>query len=282
MVRARISILIAALLWSTGGAAIKLSGLSGWQLAAGRSLVAACVLFGVVRQARALPSWRILRVGVAYAATVILFVLANKLTTAANAIFIQDSAPLWVVLLSPWLLRERPSRGELWAMPLFFGGLALFFVDELGPGQLQGNVLALLSGFSFAFSILGLRQLGEDGPRALVWGNVTAAVICAPFAVGGPVPTVLDLALVLFLGVFQLGLSYWLFTWGLLRVRAVEASLLVLLEPVLNPMWAFLLTRERPGPWALAGGGVILLATAWRTLSPSAPPPVAREAGAER
>ncbi len=275
MLRARLAILLAALLWSTGGAAIKLSGLSGWQLAGGRSLVAAVVLWLLLKDARALPTRRVLLVSLAYAGTVVVFVLANKLTTAANAIFIQDSAPLWVMLLSPWLLRERPSRGELLAAPLFFAGLALFFVDELGPGQLAGNALALLSGVFFAFCILGLRWLGTDGPRALVWGNALAAVVSAPFALQGPAPTPRDLAIVLFLGLFQLGISYALFSWGLRKVRAVEASLLMLLEPVLSPVWTFVLAGERPGPWALAGAGVILLATAWRTLAPTpTPPPV--------
>src|SRR5512134_2490523 len=139
MVRSRLLVLAAAVLWSTGGAAIKLCELSGWQVAGARSLVAGLVLLAAVRAGRARPTAPILAVGVAYAFTVVLFVLATKLTTAANAIFIQDTAPLWVLVLSPWLLRESPTRGELASIPVYAAGLALFFVDELSPGQLAGN-----------------------------------------------------------------------------------------------------------------------------------------------
>ncbi len=176
MLRSRLLVLAAAVLWSTGGAAIKLCGLSAWQIAGGRSLVAALFLLAAAPEARRRPSPRALAVAVAYAFTVVLFVLATKLGTAANAIFIQDSAPLWVLVLSPVLLGERPGRGELLAVPVYAGGLALFFLDELSVGQLAGNAAALASGVAFAFSIVGLRALRGAGPSALAWGNIVAAV----------------------------------------------------------------------------------------------------------
>ena len=269
MLRSRLLVLAAAVLWSTGGAAIKLCDLSAWQIAGGRSLVAGIFLAVAVRDARARPTPRILAVGVAYAFTVVLFVVATKLGTAANAIFIQDTAPLWVLVLSPWLLREVPTRGELAAVPVYAAGLSLFFLDDLSSGQLAGNLVALASGVAFAFSIVGLRALRGRGPAALVWGNVIAAAATLPFWAAGPAPAALDLALVAYLGVFQLGLAYLAFSHGVSGTPAVEASLLILLEPVLNPVWAFLLAGERPGPWAVAGGAVILGATAWRTAAPA-------------
>jgi drug/metabolite transporter (DMT)-like permease len=268
MLRSRLQVLAAAVLWSTAGAGIKLCGLSGWQIAGGRSLVAGIALLALVPGTRARPTRSTLGVALAYAGTVVLFVLGTKLTTAANAIFIQDTAPLWVLLLSPWLLRERPTRGELLSVPVYAAGLALFFLDELSPGQFAGNLVALASGVAFAFSILGLRKIREGGPPALVWGNLLAAAIALPMWPSGPAATARDLALIVYLGVFQLGLSYLLFAKGLLGTPAVEASLLVLLEPVLNPVWTFLIAGERPGPWAIVGGGVILAATAWRTVAP--------------
>ncbi|HTN52443.1 MAG TPA: DMT family transporter, partial [Anaeromyxobacter sp.] len=225
-------------------------------------------LFAAMPAARRRPKPRVALAVGGYAATVILFAIANKLTTAANAIFIQDTAPLWVLLLSPALLGERPSRGELLAVPVYGLGLGLFFLDELSAGQLTGNLVALASGVAFALSILGLRRIRHEGPSALLWGNLLAAAIALPLWPAGPAPRPLDLGLLLFLGVFQLGLSYVCFSRGLARTPAVEASLLVLLEPVLNPVWTFLLAGERPGPWALAGGAVVLAATAWRTLAP--------------
>jgi len=267
-VKYRLYILAAALLWSSGGAAIKLCRLDAWQLAGGRSLIAGLLILALSPSARRRPTKLSFGVAVAYVFTVVLFVTATKLTTAANAIFIQDTAPLWVLLLSPWLLKEHPTRGELLSVPVFGLGLGLFFLDQLSPGQVAGNLVALASGVAFGLSILGLRRLGDGGPAALVLGNLLAAAVTMPFWFAGPTPTPMDLGLVAFLGVFQLGLSYLLFSWGVQGTPAVEASLLVLLEPVLNPVWTFLFTGERPGPWALVGGAVILAATAWRTVQP--------------
>jgi len=267
--KSRLYILAAALLWSSAGAAIKRCALDGWQIAGGRSAVAGLFFLLAVPAARRRPTRALLATAAAYALTVVLFVNATKLTTAANAIFIQSTAPLWVLLLSPWLLRERPTRAELLAVPVFGGGMALFFLDELSAGQAFGNAVALASGVAFGFCIVGLRRLREEGPAALAWGNLLAAAMSAPFAFSGPFPTPLDAGLVLFLGVFQLGLSYLAFSRGLLGTPALEASLLALLEPVLNPVWTYLVAGERPGPWALAGGAVVLAATAWRTVAPT-------------
>jgi len=267
-VKSRLLLLAAAVLWSSAGAVIKLSALDTWQLAGGRALVATLFLAAVVPTARRRLTGRLLAVAVAYALTTVLFVLANKLTTAANAIFLQDTAPLWVLLFSPWALGERPSRGELLSIPVFGLGLGLFFLDQLSPGQLTGNLVALAAGVAFGASIIGLRRLGADGPAALVWGNLLAAAVTLPLWPLGPAAGAADLGAVVFLGVFQLGLAYLCFSLGLRGTPAVEASLLVLLEPVLNPVWTYLFAGERPGPWSLAGGAVILLATTWRTLQP--------------
>jgi drug/metabolite transporter, DME family len=272
MLRSRLYLLAAAVLWSTAGAAVKLSPLTSWQLASGRSLIAALVLALAIPAGRRRPSWRGLVTSVAYAGTVVLFMLASKLTTAANAIFLQSTAPLYVLLLSPLLLRERPSRGELAAVPVFLLGLSLFFLDQLAPGQMWGNVIALGSGLAFSLCILGMRAVGEEGSAVLVWGNLIAGLCVLVPALDGPTPTPQDIGLVLFLGTFQLALAYALFQRGLRETPAVEASLLVLLEPVLNPVWTFLFAGERPGPWALVGGTIILLATAWRTLQGSGSP----------
>ena len=268
MARSRLLLLAAAVLWSTAGAAIKSCRLDAVQIAGGRSLVAAAFLLATVRAARARPDRKVLLVAVAYAFTVVLFVVATKLTTAANAIFIQDTAPLWVLLLSPWALGERPTRGELLAVPIFGLGLGLFFLDELTAGQTLGNLAAAVSGIAFALSILGLRGLRERGPAALAWGNAIAAALTLPLWSRGPAATGPDLALVLYLGVFQLGLAYLCFSRGVTGTPAIEASLLILVEPVLNPIWTFLVAGERMGRWAVAGGAVVLLATAWRTVAP--------------
>jgi DME family drug/metabolite transporter len=270
MLRSRLYLLGAAALWSTAGAAMKLCHLSGWQIAGGRSLIAGAFLWLVLPEARRRPSRRMALAVAGYAGTVILFSVANKLTTSANAIFIQDSAPLWVLLLSPFLLGERAARSELFAIPIYGAGLSLFFLDRLSPGQLAGNLVALGSGLTFALCIAGLRAARGDAPAALVFGNLLAAALALPLWSRGPSPDGLDLAWVAYLGAFQLGLAYLLFARGIAHTPALEASLLVLLEPVLNPVWTFFLAGERPGPWALLGGAVVLGATVWRTAAPAA------------
>lgn len=268
MLAARFSIMLAAVLWSTAGAAIKLAGLSAWQLSAGRSVVAALALWMVFPEARRRLDRHLLWVATAYGFTGVLFVAANKLTTAANAIFIQDCAPLYVLLLSPLILGERPTRQELAAAPIYALGMGLFFVDKLGPGAWQGNLLAVVSGVAFALNIMGVRRLRDGGAlAAAVWGNVMAAAVCAPLAIQGPVPTLQDVGIVVFLGVVQQACAYTAFSHGVKRVTAAEASLLILLEPVLSAVWAFLLAGETPGPFALCGAAIVLAATAWRTVS---------------
>lgn len=266
--QSRLLLLAAAFLWSTAGAAMKLCQLSGWQIAGGRSLVAGLFLFIAVRAARRLPNGPVLATAVGYAATVTLFAVANKLTTAANAIFIQSTAPLWVMVLSPRLLGERPSRAELLSVPVYAVGLFCFFLDDLSPGQMLGNWVALGAGLAFSTCIIGLRGIKERGPSALVYGNWISALVTAPLWLLEPAPAAIDLLVLVYLGVFQLGLAYLCFARGVANTPALEASLLVLLEPVLNPIWTFLLAGERPGRWAIVGGSIVLAATLWRTLSP--------------
>jgi DME family drug/metabolite transporter len=273
MIVSRLYILLAALLWSTAGAAIKLSSLDAWQISAGRSGVAALVFALGFPSARRMPSLRTLWVSAAYAATVVLFVLANKKTTAANAIFIQDCAPLYIMLLSPWVLGEKPQRSELLAAPVFAAGMVLFFVERLGPGAMVGNLLAVASGVAFAFCIMGLRLLRNEGNApSMMWGNALAFVVSLPFTGQGPSPTAADAGIILFLGVFQLGAAYAAFGRGVRDVPATEASLLVLLEPVLSAVWAAWLAAEIPGPYARLGALVVLLATLWRTVAAARAP----------
>jgi drug/metabolite transporter, DME family len=278
--RARLQMLGAAALFSTGGAAIKGCSLSSLQVAGFRSLVAACALALLMPTARRALGRRPALVAVAYAATLILFVAGNKLTTAANTIFLQSTAPLYVLLLSPWLLRERLRRVDLAFMALTALGLAAFFIGveparQTAPDPVRGNVLAVASGVTWALTLLGLRWLSraatntDDGAAAqaaVILGNLFAFVAAAPWAF--PVENIgaKDLLLLAYLGVFQIGLAYALLTVAMHELSAFEASLLLLLEPVLNPIWAWLLHGEAPGGWALAGGGLVLLATAGKTL----------------
>lgn len=266
----RLEVLAAAALFSSGGALIKSISFAGWQVASFRSAVAAVTLFLLMREVRRRPPARVLGIGVAYAATLILFVLANKLTTSASAIFLQSTAPLYVLLLSPWLLHEKIRARDVVFMITLAVGLGLFFVgfdpvSATAPNPRLGNVLALTSGVTWALTIMGLRALGRGGeswgPASAFWGNVFAAVGCLPMALPLAPARTTDWLFLICLGVFQIAFAYFFLIRGIAKVSAFEASLLLLLEPVLNPVWAWLVHGERPGGWSMAGGAVILLAT---------------------
>jgi len=274
-------VLAAALLFSTGGAAIKACSLSSWQVASFRSAVAALVVLAILRESRRRWSGRTLAVGFAYAATMVLFVVANKLTTAANTIFLQYTAPLYLVVAGPLLLDEPLRRRDVVFLAIAGGSLALFFVDASvqsasAPRPALGNALALLSGVSWAATALGLRWMarpdsgGAPVATAVACGNLVAFLACLPMALPVKAATGLDAPLILYLGVFQIGGAYFFLTRGLRSVPVLEASLLLLLEPVLNPVWAWIVHGERPGPWSLVGGAILLVATTVKTWDDSA------------
>lgn len=274
--RARLLVLAAALLFSTGGAAIKATTLTAWQVASFRSGVAALALLILLPGSRRLPDRATLLVGVVYGLTMVLFVAANKLTTAANAIYLQSTAPLYILLAAPLLLREPVKRADVVFMLALGAGLAAFFVGEeaprdSAPNPALGNLLAVASGLSWAGTVMGLRWLSGRTKSALatqpalVVGNAFACLLALPAALPATVSGS-DLAIILWLGVVQIGLAYVCLSAGLAGVPALEASLLLLVEPVLNPVWAWVAQGEEPGPWAIAGGAIILVATALRTL----------------
>ncbi|MFL5521898.1 MAG: DMT family transporter [Gemmatimonadales bacterium] len=261
---------LAALLFSTGGAAIKATSLNGWQVAGWRSGIAALVILLLVPGARRHWGWRPFVVGLASGATFLLFVVANKLTTAANTIFLQSAAPLYMVLLSPLLLKEKPRRQDLVLMAIVATGLALFFVGSdsavaTAPDPARGNVLAALSGVGWAFTVMGLRWMtareGDHAVVAVVIGNLLAFVVGV--WQGGPLTNVSasDVGVLFYLGIFQIAAAYLLITSGLRHVPALEAAVILLIEPAFSPFWAWLVHHEQPSAWALAGGLLIITAT---------------------
>jgi DME family drug/metabolite transporter len=274
--RARLLVLAAAVLFSSGGAAIKSTSLTAWQVASFRSAIAAVAILCMLRDARRLPDRATWLVGAVYAATMVLFVVANKLTTAANAIYLQGTAPLYILLVAPLFLREPVRRADLVFMGALALGLGAFFMGQdvatgTAPNPALGNLAALASGLTWAGTVMGLRWLGRrsDDPRAtqpsLVAGNLIAAGAALPLALPVTTFSTSDFFILLFLGVFQIGLAYVCLSSGIGGVPALEASLLLLLEPVLNPVWAWLVHGEMPTGWALLGGAIIMAATTVRT-----------------
>jgi drug/metabolite transporter (DMT)-like permease len=274
---ARAEIAITAILFSLGGAGIKACSLTSWQIAMFRSAIAAVMfLIFLPESRRGWTRWTWI-VGAGYASTMLLFVIANKLTTSANTIFLQSTAPLYVLLLGPWLLRERNRASDFLIMAILVAGLCLFFVGHenpwrTAPDPFRGNLLACISGVSWALTIMGMRLLGRerhDTPNptvpAVLAGNLIAVIVALPFAVPVPALGRVDALVLLGLGTVQIGLAYVFLTRGIRSVPAFEAMVILLLEPALNPVWAWLVHGERPGAWAIAGGALILGASALKT-----------------
>lgn len=278
MAVSRMQIVATAVLFSTGGAAVKAAdGMSGLQVACFRSAVAVGAIAVMVPAARRGWTWRTLLVAVAYALTLIMFVTANKLTSAANAIFLQETALIYVLLIGPVFLRERLRLLDVATIAVFVAAIGLFFLDPgpttgIASNPALGNVLALGSGVGWAFTIAGLRWLsrsrGSDhAAAATLAGNLVAAAACLPFAFGVASAGAGDWLAIAYLGIFQIGLAYALLTRAVRRIPAVQASLLLMIEPALSPVWAWIVHGERPGPWALTGGAVIVLGTiVWSAL----------------
>ncbi len=270
-----LAVLAAAILWSTGGLFIKAVSLDAFGLTMWRSLLAAIAIAVLMRTGIPNPlraNWLEWALAISYALMLVLFVLATKLTTAANAIFLQYTAPLYVLVLGPLLLDERPSRNDLACVAVAFAGMALFFVGRIEADDLWGNVSALASGMSFAVFLTLLRHRGcrtGTRPRSMVLGNLLLVAAMIPLNIGRAewgafTPGLGDAAGLVFLGVIQIGLAYVLFGFGIAHVHALEASLIGMLEPVLNPVWVFLFLGETPGWWAVLGGAVIIAAVGTR------------------
>ena len=270
----------AAVLFSTGGAAIKGTSFAGirgaLELAAWRSGIAAIAVALLLPASRRGWTWRTWAVGAAYAATVVLFVLANKQTTAADTIFLQNGAPLYVLLAGIFLLHERVRLADLGVMALLLAGLTLCVAGAGGPAETApnpalGNAFAIASGVTWAATLLGLRWLARDGESshagaAVIAGNLLAFVFCVPFALP-PSGDGQDWLLLLYLGVVQIGIAYLLLTAAMRTVSAFEVSLLLIVEPALNPVWTWLTLGEKPGPATIAGGVLILGATAFKVVT---------------
>ena len=274
--RARAQLVAAAILFSTGGAVIKATAMTSWQVASLRSGIAAVALALLLPGAMRSIRPRTLLVSVAYAATLVLFVTANKLTTSANTIFLQATGPLYILFLAPWLLKEKIRSADVAFMAVVCTGLVLFFLGtdvpvRTAPAPFPGNVLAALSGFTWALTLMGLRWMGADesggSPAgAVVLGNAFAFLATLPMALPFSGIGAGDWIAIGYLGVFQIALAYAFVTRAVGKLPALEISIILLVEPVLNPIWSWLVHGERPGPWALVGGVLIIGATALRSV----------------
>lgn len=258
-VRGIILLIMTALLWSLGGLFVKLIDWNPMAIAGTRSGIAAVVILLYLRQPKFTWSKYQLWGAAAYCTTVMLYVVGNKLTTAANAILLQYTSPIWVALFGGWFLGERVKWRDWLFITAVLGGMALFFLDHITATNFWGNIAALISGISFGWLTLLMRRQKAGSPiETVLLGNVLTFLIALPFMARDPLPPSGDWGYLLLLGIFQLGLSYILFAEAIKHVAALSSNLIAMIEPILNPLWVLLIIGEVPGPWAVVGGVIIV------------------------
>jgi len=238
-------------------------------VAGGRGFVATVFLLAVGGRSLRF-TWSPLQLGtaVAYAGCTVLFAAANKLTTAANAILLQYTAPVWVALFGAWLLGERATRADWLTIVAVFAGMGLFLYDGLRLHDLAGIVISIASGVCFAAMIVMLRKQKEGSPiESVILGNALGFLVGLPWIWTAPRLAPGGLVALLLLGTVQLGVAYLLYVRAIKHVTALEAVLIPVIEPILNPIWVMLVIGEKPTGLALAGGALVVGAVTWRALA---------------
>jgi len=260
-------LIIAALMWSLGGLFIKLVNLNPMAITGIRSLGAAVVLLIYIKKPKLYWNRYFFTGVLAYSMMVILYVISIRLTTAANAIFLEFTAPLYVVAFSYFLLNERINRFDIFAMVIIFLGMGLFFMDELSFYGFWGNILALLAGVCLALVTVLIRKEKESAFEIVFFGNALTTIICLPFIIQGfNSTTQVDWFIIFGLGIFQLGIPYLLYTTALKYVSALDAILVGMLEPVFNPIWVYIFVGEAMGEWAFIGAALVIIGTLGRVI----------------
>lgn len=262
-----VAIFLAAFLWSTGGVFIKLISLNSLQLSFFRALLSALTILVLFRKNAVRFNPGTLLNGLFYAAILILFVVAAKSTTVANAIFLQYTAPIYVFLFEPLILKTKFEKINLITITICIAGMLLFFAGDLSPGDKTGNIAAILSGICFAGFLIGMRKNKPEYQFATIfYGNVFITIFCSFSVFGLNTLSLKDMAMFSYLGIFQIGIAYVIFSYGLKRVHAIEASLLSMIEPVLNPVWTYLGYGEVPSIYSIFGGIVIIIGLTLKTI----------------
>lgn len=266
--RSVLLLVIAALCWSLGGLLIKSVNWPPLAVAGGRGLIAALFLLATNRGLRFHFSRVQILGAVGYAACTITFCVATKLTTAANAILLQYTAPVWIALFGAWFLGERATRADWITIAAVLGGMTLFFADSLELANVLGNAIAVTSGVCFAGMTIALRkQKDTSASESIILGNLLAFLVGLPWIIGAPNLSTAGWVSLALLGIVQLGVSYWLYARAIKHVTALEAVLIPVIEPILNPVWVLLATGERPSRLALVGGIIVLTAVTLRAVA---------------
>ncbi len=280
-------VVLAVLLWSIGGLFIKWTSVSGYEANLGRCFFAA-ITIALLTNFKALRADKFtILTSIFYVGALSFFAVANKMTTAANAIFLQYTAPVYILIFAPLILKEKFRFADLLTIAACLFGMSLFFLDTAPnkdlttESQFIGNILGLCSGVSLGGYILLLRHpkaYNQNPASSVFYGNLFAILVMLPFIIPNPsVWTSKDILAVFILGVFQIGLAYYFFTSGVANgVRSLDASIIGFIEPMLNPVWVFIFLGERPNKWAIFGGLIIIVAVSFHSLKQKFAVPVVR------
>ena len=261
-------IAITAFLWSSSGLFIKILTLNAYQISFYRSLIAAVtlIIISTVKNKKLKFEFDILTILASffYAGILIFFVIANKLTTSANAIFLQFTAPIYLLFLEPFFLKTKFRRKDLITIIICISGMVLFFMGKLEIGNIYGNLIAILAGVCFALFSLFIKwkkTLGSENTIiSVIYGNILVGLICFPLIFGDITVSSTQFFILLYMGVIQIGVSYFIFTIGIKYVSATEALIIGMLEAIFNPVWVFFGVGEVPATTAVIGGVIIFAA----------------------
>ncbi len=265
--KAIVFVLIAAILWSTSGLFIKIIDLNPFTIAGARGFIAAIFML-IILNKRLNFNWTLPQVagGFCYAGAMITFVVATVMTTAANAILLQYTMPVFTAIFGLWILKEAVTRFDWVIIAIVIAGMALFFFDELTLDGMWGNLIAILSAVFFALLIIFLRMQKSGSPvETVILGNIITFLVCLPFLIQEP-PDSASVLPLLYLGIFQLGLPFAIYSVALKFITAIDAVLIQTIEPLLNPIWVFLIVGEEPGSWAIVGGAIVLITVTIRNV----------------
>jgi drug/metabolite transporter (DMT)-like permease len=257
---------LTSVLWSSGGILIKLVNVGPLAVSGLRSLIAAAIIFIYLKKPKF--TWSLYQIlgAIAYASMAITFVSATRLTTSANAVLLQYTAPIYVAILGGLILKEKVALKDWITIAVTLIGVVLFFVDSFSLGGMMGNILAIISGFCFAFFIVCSRQQKEGSPmETILLGNVVTAVACIPFVINASYDMTSILGIVS-LGIIQFGIPYVLYGIAIKHIRALDAVMIAVIEPILNPIWVLIFLGEIPGAWAILGGIIVLAAVTYNCM----------------
>jgi len=269
-----ILISLTAFLWSTSGFFIKYMTIGAFQISFWRSLIAALTIYSICLFRRSKITFRFdavsLLAAISYAGILILFVLATKMTTAANAIFLQFTAPVYLVIMEPLVMKTRFDKRNIAAILICICGMFMFFYGKLEAGNLYGNFIAICSGICFAVFSLLLKykreiQKSSDTLGLVVAGNLLVSLISFTVIFPDINVNTNQLLILLYMGAIQIGVSYMIFNIGIKYVSATESMIIATLEAVFNPIWVYIGLGESPGIYSVIGGAIIITAVLWRS-----------------